>query len=99
LDPLFEELVFRYVIIRLVVLATGSPTAAVVTSALCFTAAHYVGADAPRPLLSLGAVRLFGLGTVLGMLTIARDGRIGLSIAVHSGRNLAELVSLFWFIR
>jgi membrane protease YdiL (CAAX protease family) len=97
LAPLFEELYFRGVLLRGLLVAWRTPVAAVgvvlsvVVDATLFGLAH-LGTDAWIQLPGLVA-----LGAILCVLAI-RSGRLGPSIMTHAGFNLLA-VSVFAYQR
>lgn len=96
--PVIEEIVFRYALLTTLLRLTHSRVLSAVLGSLLFSVLHF------GPSFRMGAadlehaLRLFVLGLLLSTLTLARSGRIGLSIAVHAGRNIAEQVALILWV-
>jgi membrane protease YdiL (CAAX protease family) len=88
-SPVLEELLFRGVVLRGLMLRTGFWPAAVASS-VCFGALHAtaVGLEGLPVVLATG---VFGLG--LCVLT-RRTGRLGPAIGVHSLRNALAVATV-----
>jgi membrane protease YdiL (CAAX protease family) len=94
-NPLIEEVVFRFGVLSVIRDRTGSDAAAVAGSALLFSAVHFGPSFQFTPVLAAHGVLLFIFALLLGTITTRRYGRIGMAVAAHVGRNLAEQVLLF----
>lgn len=95
--PVIEEIVFRFGILRAVRSATGSDFASVFVSAFLFGLGH-VGfvttlSLTERQIVDVAGAFVFGL--ILGLITVQKNGDVGLPIVVHSVRNLTEIGMLF----
>ncbi|OFW66133.1 MAG: hypothetical protein A2Z12_02550 [Actinobacteria bacterium RBG_16_68_21] len=88
IGPAAEELVFRGVLLRALLVRHG-PRVAVWVSAIAFAAIHLLDPNAwvVAPLLAV-------LGLVMGN-QVVRTGRLGRSVAIHAGFNLVTVVALF----
>jgi len=88
LAPLFEELLYRGLVLDSV-LRLGGAGCALVVSSLLFSLPHGVGLDA-----TLGTWRILGIfcaGIVLGLLQLAHR-RLWASVGTHAGFNLTALL-------
>jgi hypothetical protein len=88
LAPVFEELVFRGVLLRSLLPRMG-PNWAIAVSALVFGAVHFLGGNALGTLAVLPA--LVGIGVISGVLAV-RSGELSQSILLHVGFNLLAVV-------
>jgi uncharacterized protein len=88
LAPLFEELVFRGLLLR-GLQNYMSDNWAIGTSATIFGCVHFLGGNALGTLAVLPA--LIGLGVVSGVLAV-RSGNLSRSILLHMGFNLLAVV-------
>ena len=82
--PIFEELVFRGLLLR-ALLARMGPNWAIAVSALTFGSVHFLGGNALGTLAVLPA--LVGIGAISGVLAV-RSGELSQSILLHMGFNL-----------
>jgi membrane protease YdiL (CAAX protease family) len=84
LAPIFEELVFRGLLLRALLPRMG-PNWAIAVSALTFGAVHFLGGN---PLGTLAVFpALVGIGAISGVLAV-RSGELSQSILLHMGFNL-----------
>jgi membrane protease YdiL (CAAX protease family) len=88
LAPIFEELVFRGLLLRALLPLMG-PNWAIALSALTFGSVHFLGGNALGTLAVLPA--LVGIGVLSAVLAI-RTGNLSQSILVHVGFNLLAVV-------
>jgi membrane protease YdiL (CAAX protease family) len=88
LAPVFEELVFRGVLLRSLLPRMG-PNWAIAVSALAFGAVHFLGGSALGTVAVLPA--LVGIGAISGVLAV-RSGELSQSILLHVGFNLLAVV-------
>jgi membrane protease YdiL (CAAX protease family) len=84
LAPIFEELVFRGVLLRALLPRMG-PNWAIAVSAVTFGAVHFLGGNPLGTLAVLPA--LVGIGAISGVLAV-RSGELSQSILLHMGFNL-----------
>lgn len=90
LAPIVEEVLFRGALLRWLLSKMGERPAIVVSAAV-FALVHLFD---PGALFAVFG--LFIIGLVLAWMTVSRDGRIGMAIAVHAGVNmLGALVFVF----
>ena len=89
LAPLFEELLFRGLLLRSLqpLMSDGW---AIGVQATVFGAVHFVGGSPLGTLIALPA--LIGLGVVSGILAV-RSGNLSQSILLHVGFNLLAVVA------
>lgn len=93
-NPLLEEVLFRFGVLRLISRVSRRPAAAIGASALAFSAAHFAGGFPPSKGAVMHAVGLFVMGVVLAALARWRQGRIAIPVAVHGARNGLEFVTM-----
>ncbi len=91
LTPLFEELVFRGVLLQAIV-HRGRAFIIILTS-IVFAAVHIPDLDFDRPLASMALVMppILLLAALLAWVTL-RKGRLGPAIFIHSGWNLLAAI-------
>lgn len=92
--PILEEIIFRVGVQGVARRWLGSENVAIVVTSMLFTLGH-TGLALPT---SRGEVShlssLFVFSLLLGWITARRDGRAGVAIAMHMGRNTAEQLFL-----
>lgn len=93
LTPVFEELVYRGVLLR--ALLKRGRKLAIFVSALVFASVHALDLDLNNFLSSAAVVLppIFVLALILGWVTV-RNGRLGPAIFIHSGWNLLGAIIL-----
>lgn len=96
LVPMLEEVIFRFGVLRGVARLTHSTHVGVLISAILFALLHL--SLSPDGTVVLNALWLFFFSIVLGYVTDARQGRLGIAIASHAARNLIELVTMTFFV-
>ena len=88
LAPIFEELLFRGVLLRALLPRMG-PNWAIAVSAVTFGAVHFLGGNPLGTLAVLPA--LIGIGAISGVLAV-RSGELSQSILLHMGFNLLAVL-------
>jgi uncharacterized protein len=88
LAPIFEELVFRGLLLRSLLPRMG-PNWAIAICAVTFGAVHFLGGGALGTLAVLPA--LIGIGAISGVLAV-RSGELSQSILLHMGFNLLAVL-------
>jgi membrane protease YdiL (CAAX protease family) len=95
LGPVVEELMFRGVVLKALLVRWGR-NAAIFGSAAAFAVLHLLGLDFTRLAVSaaLTLPRFFIMGLVLAYLTL-RKGTLGPAIFTHAGFNLIGVIVTF----
>lgn len=93
-NPILEEVIFRYGVLRWFSALGHSKTVGVLASSALFSAVHFGPRFRFSPADAVPGVALFLFGVLLGVVTLRGKGRITVAASIHCGRNLVEQAAL-----